>query len=409
MKYLIRGIVVILFFYWTNSIEAQPIKSSYKWLQHPAHIAEFESLIQNADQLALAPKEYSIDFINHASISSAIDSNRIDSLIHQVAIHFFSDLHYGSRSPNIDYLGVTIKKEKVEISKEISSYLAQKGLKVLVNDVTNATKEVAILLTEYNKAKLQDKKDPKKLSILYQTINNYRWLNTMKNQHQSLIVVNIPSASLHVYDGLQNPINMKMVVGKKSTPTKTLTSIVHQVIVNPFWNVPKSIATKELLPIIQKDRSYIETAHLQVLNQDYKIINAQHINWSNYNESNFPFYLRQSTGCDNSLGVVKLDFDSPFGIYLHDTPEKSLFKNANRFYSHGCMRMEKPLEVAKWVMRYDSKSLDTIDFNKCSRNPAPIRFTVPKPVTIIVWYNLIDFDNNFNWSYYKDVYGSYTY
>ena len=71
------------------------------------------------------------------------------------------------------------------------------------------------------------------------------------------------------------------------------------------------------------------------------------------------------------------------------------------------MRMEKPLEVAKWVMRYDSKSLDTIDFAKCYKNPAPIRFVVKQPVVIVVWYNLIDFDETHHWQFYKDIYNRY--
>ena len=78
------------------------------------------------------------------------DTNLIDSLVQQVAIHFFSDLHYGNRSPNIDYQGVTIKKDKNLISKEISSYLNKKGLQVLVDDIIGSSKEVSVLLKEFN-------------------------------------------------------------------------------------------------------------------------------------------------------------------------------------------------------------------------------------------------------------------
>lgn len=398
--------IIFFIFLFSGSLNAQSNSAYYQWSKHPTQLAELESLIQNAAQIALSPNDYLIRIEKLAQAKNIKDSNSIDSLIHQTAIHFFSDINFGNQSPNINYLGVNIKKNKEAVNQEILLYLSNKSLQKLLNDKIHQSKEVVLLLKELSSLNTQSSDFQKKKSILMQAINDYRWLNVLRQQ-QSVILVNIPSTLLHVYEGNTNPINMKVIVGKKSTPTSTLSSSIHQVIVNPYWNVPKSIAIKEMLPILQKDASYIETAHLQVLNEQYKIVQPHQITWSNHSMDHFPFYLRQSTGCDNSLGVIKLDFDSPFGIYLHDTPEKSLFKNASRFYSHGCMRMEKPIDVAKWVMRYDSKSLDTIDFTTCYKNPSPIRFAVKQPVAIVVWYQLIDFDANFKLNYYKDIYNKF--
>ena len=109
------------------------------------------------------------------------------------------------------------------------------------------------------------------------------------------------------------------------------------------------------------------------------------------------------------MGIIKLEFDSPYGVYLHDTPEKSLFNAANRFYSHGCMRMEKPIEMARLLMEKNRPALDSIDLEKCYDNPIPIKIPIPAQPPLVVWYSLIDFDNQGALHFYKDVYHRLTY
>jgi hypothetical protein len=119
-----------------------------------------------------------------------------------------------------------------------------------------------------------------------------------------------------------------------------------------------------MLPAIQNDIAYLDRNHLEVRDLNYKKLNPFKINWYDIDTVHFPFYIRQSTGCDNSLGIIKLDFDNPYGIYLHDTPQKELFALNNRFFSHGCMRMEKPIEMAKYLLKNNKAALDSIDFEK---------------------------------------------
>ncbi|MFZ9221066.1 MAG: L,D-transpeptidase family protein, partial [Sediminibacterium sp.] len=109
-------------------------------------------------------------------------------------------------------------------------------------------------------------------------------------------------------------------------------------------------------------------------------------------------------GCDNSLGIIKLDFDNPYGIYLHDTPQKELFALNNRFFSHGCMRMEKPIEMAKYLLKNNRAALDSIDFENCYKNPKPINIQMTEKVNVIVWYHLIDFDDRSKIIYYRNIY-----
>lgn len=139
---------------------------------------------------------------------------------------------------------------------------------------------------------------------------------------------------------------MKSVVGKKKNPTPTIASYITNLVTFPFWNVPFSIASKELLPKVQKDESYLERNNFEVVDGKGNVVDDSDLNWGSYTEKNFPYFFRESTGPNNSLGVLKFNLRNPFSIYLHDTNSKGAFAKDYRFLSHGCVRLEKPIELA---------------------------------------------------------------
>ena len=200
---------------------------------------------------------------------------------------------------------------------------------------------------------------------------------------------------------------MKMIVGKRSTPTPTLCSIIKEVILYPYWHVPFSIATKELLPLIKKNPAYVQTGNYQILNKEGAILDPYSINWQLFSTNYFPYIIRQSTGCDNALGLLKLNFDNPFGVYLHDTPGKNLFSFNKRFLSHGCMRMEKPMEIGHLVLKNNPLAIDTLEQKGCLRNQSPIKVSADEPIPIIVWYNPVGIDSTGRLVFYEDVYGKF--
>ena len=242
-----------------------------------------------------------------------------------------------------------------------------------------------------------------RLKELNLSINYYRWLSCL-TQNQQVIVVNIPAAYLKVYHDNKVALEMRLVVGKPSTPTFTLASIVNEVIVYPFWYVPHSIATKELLPPIKRNPSYIDANNYQVLNKEGKIIDPYSVNWEALSRNYFPYTIRQGTGCDNSLGLLKLNFYNPFGAYLHDTPDKNLFKQHQRFFSHGCMRMEKPIELGHLVLRNNQIAIDTLTEKSCLKNQSPITIPADIKMPVIVWYNPASIDSTGNLIFFDDVY-----
>ena len=135
-----------------------------------------------------------------------------------------------------------------------------------------------------------------RLQQLILSVNYYRWISSI-TANQKAIVVNIPAANLKVYHKNRVSNEMKMIVGKISTPTPTLCSYIKEVVLYPYWHVPYSIATKELLPLIKKNTSFIHTGNYQILNTKGEIINPYSINWQSLNTQHFPYLIRQSSGC----------------------------------------------------------------------------------------------------------------
>lgn len=246
-----------------------------------------------------------------------------------------------------------------------------------------------------------------RLQQLAVSLNYYRWLYCF-TRNQTVIVVNIPSTYLKVYRSQEIILEMRMIVGKRSTPTPTLLSWVDQVILYPYWHVPYSIATKELLPAIKRNPGYIDAGNYQVLNKAGKIMDPYSINWQAYSRSYFPFIIRQSTGCDNALGLLKLNFYNPFGVYLHDTPNKSMFMLNKRYFSHGCMRMEKPMDLGHLVLKNNQIAIDTLEQKGCLRNQAPIVVPADVNMPVLVWYNPAGIDSTGRVVYYEDIYEKFT-
>lgn len=253
------------------------------------------------------------------------------------------------------------------------------------------------------KRRLLEEKNPWKKRQLTIAANNYQWLEGLKKKHK-IILVNIPSATLQVFDHGKKQITMKVVVGKKKTPTSTLLSSLNQMTVNPFWYVTRNIATQEMLPKILKNSGYLKRNHILVLDSTHKVVDPAAVNWSELSRNNFPFTLRQNSGNVNSLGSLKFQFNNPYFLYLHDTDSKHLFAKENRFFSHGCVRVEKPLELASLVMNVKQEVIKA-DIQK--KRTKIVSVASEDPYLIVIWYTIVDFDSEGTLKYFPDVYRKY--
>ncbi len=239
---------------------------------------------------------------------------------------------------------------------------------------------------------------------LKSAINTFRWLQCA-GRSPHIIVINIPSASLMVYASGNRVLDSKVIVGKRSTRTPVLASRITEVVLYPFWVVPNKIATRELLPLIKRNPGYLDANNMQVMDDRGKVVDPLRIDWDMLSASYFPYKLRQSTGCDNSLGIVKFNFYSPYGVYLHDTPAKELFKRNKRFFSHGCIRVEKAIELAHFLLKENSRAIDTLVEKGCLQKKSPSVLPASEKIPVFVlyntaWINSLD-DVRFNEDIYK--------
>ncbi|NDW17959.1 L,D-transpeptidase [Dysgonomonas sp. 216] len=179
---------------------------------------------------------------------------------------------------------------------------------------------------------------------LIANMERYRW-KRVKGKSAKNIEVNVAGAYLVASDKDASPLQMKVCVGQPSTPTPLIENEVGYLNINPLWNVPKSIAQKEICVIMKRDSTYLARKNMR-LYKGGEEVDPSTIDWKTVNCSQFYYEIRQDAGDFNSLGRIKFMFPNRFAVYLHDTPSKLTFKRKNRAVSHGCVRVEKPLDLA---------------------------------------------------------------
>ena len=184
------------------------------------------------------------------------------------------------------------------------------------------------------------------------TLERWRWLPATFSAPP--IIVNIPDFRLRALDENNKVVmDMRVVVGKAiRTQTPVFTREMTYVVFRPYWNVPPSILRGEIVPAIQRDRSYIAKKNYEVTTQAGDVVASGEISDDVLARLRAgELAVRQKPGPSNALGLVKLIFPNEHNVYLHSTPSQSLFSRSRRDFSHGCIRVEKPAELAAWVLR----------------------------------------------------------
>ena len=256
------------------------------------------------------------------------------------------------------------------------------------------------LLGQYNQ--VRETASVAQVRDIKQTLNFYRYLNRFSGE--KLIVVNIPAARLAVVDrNGKRELPMDVIVGKADKATPRFNCYLTEIVAYPYWNVPEGIGLKEILPKVQANPSYLDSQNMEVLDSHDRPVDPESIDWSSVSASQFPYRFRQTSGCHNSLGLIKFVLNGPPAIYFHDTNARQLFdQTTDRWRSHGCVRVEKPVELANFVL--GTPKFDQGFYNRCLTDQSPKPFKLPKPFPVFVTYNLADVDDQGKLVYYKDVY-----
>jgi murein L,D-transpeptidase YcbB/YkuD len=229
-----------------------------------------------------------------------------------------------------------------------------------------------------------------------------RWLDIDRGVRH--IWVNQPDFTARIIDHGRTVFQTRVVIGKDVPDQRSpeFSDVMEFMVINPSWSVPRSITVKEYLPLLQRNRNAV--GHLQVIDSKGRVVPRGAVNFAAYSARSFPFALRQPPSDGNALGKVKFMFPNEHNIYLHDTPSKSLFEHDVRAYSHGCIRVADPFELAHALLSVQTDDAEA-QFDRLLQTgeESPVKFQAPVPVHLVYFTAYPDARGRIE--YRRDVYG----
>jgi L,D-transpeptidase YcbB len=238
------------------------------------------------------------------------------------------------------------------------------------------------------------------------TLERWRWLP--HEFPQPPVVVNIPEFRLRAFgEGGREVLSMNVIVGKALRhETPVFDKDMRYVVFRPYWNVPPSIQRSEIVPAVQRDRSYIARKNYEVTTHGGQFVTDGPISDEVLDQLRAgKLAVRQKPGPTNALGLVKLIFPNEFNVYLHSTPSQQLFAQSRRDFSHGCIRVEKPEELAAWALQ-GNPGWDLARVRAAMQGSADnVQVNLAKPIPVLILYGTAVTYDDGSVHFYDDIYG----
>ena len=323
----------------------------------------------------------------------------------QVAI--FKKLKPGKNSEGVyslrERLRVTGDYIDCDESDESNRYDAclQKAVKHF--QVRNGLKEDAVVggvtLKELNKSV------DERITTIRLNLDRLKWLNDRASKRH--VIINIPDFQLSFEEDGKLIQTMRVITGTPRHPTPIFSDTVEMIVLNPYWNVPKSIIQKEMIPKLMRNPNAMAKQGIEIRagwGKDAQKVSGGSVNWSQYRYSKtMPYRFAQVPGYKNALGKVKFLFPNKFSVYMHDTPTKHLFKKNKRAFSHGCIRLQQPRELLRTFSTFN----DNVDFDKSQKilkgkKNSYIKLQEKVPVDVVYLTAWVDYDGKLQFR--NDVY-----
>ena len=244
-----------------------------------------------------------------------------------------------------------------------------------------------------------------RIETMLLNLDRIKWLNVPHSKRH--IIINIPDFMLYFEEDGELRQSIRTIVGTPKNPTPIFSNIVKTIVLNPQWNVPKSIIQNEMIPKLLRNPNAMSKQRIEVFNgwgKDAVKVNPASINWSQYRYSkHMPYRFAQTSGTHNALGKVKFLFPNKFSVYMHDTPTKHLFNKDKRAFSHGCIRLQQPRELLETFSTFN----DNVDFEKSQKilkgkKKAYLALQNRVPVDVIYLTSWVDYDGKLQFR--NDVY-----
>lgn len=237
-----------------------------------------------------------------------------------------------------------------------------------------------------------------RVTTLRVNLERIRWI--FRDLEDELLVVNIAAFQAAYLRHGEILWRARAVVGRPYRQTPIFKAHLTHVITNPTWTIPPTILRQDVLPAMARDPAYLAAKHLRVFDRTGRAVNPDTIDWQRRPGDGFPYVLRQDPGAHNALGRIKFMFPNPHFVYLHDTPSRDLFERAERTFSSGCIRVERPFELAAALLHGDAAWQP----DKILRETQPRRFDLSREVTVMLLYLTAFADADGEVQFRRDVY-----
>jgi murein L,D-transpeptidase YcbB/YkuD len=302
------------------------------WIAGNRRRTQIDGLIRAlrvADQDGLRPTDYNGDAIDQLRSAPPTRQTTIDLDLRatHAYLHYGWDLLHGTIDPEEVDPHWHASRSDVDLVSALEAALRDNQIEQSLQNLPPKTPQYLGLKHQLALATQQG--DEATIQRVATNMDRWRWLP--KDVGSRYVMVNIPAMRLEVMDGGTGALSMNVIIGKKGSPTPVLSDQMTSVVFSPYWNIPDNIAEGEIAPKAERDPAYLARNRIEIDEEDGR--------------------YRQRPGAGNSLGLVKFVFPNHFNVYLHDTPARALFDRVERDLSHGCVRVEQPLELAKYVLR----------------------------------------------------------
>ena len=238
-------------------------------------------------------------------------------------------------------------------------------------------------------------------------VNMERWRWLPQDLGKRYVMVNTAAFKLNINENEKTAQSIKAIVGKIKSPTPVLSRKIKYLELNPYWNIPFNIALDNIIPCIKENPDYLLENNIRILEnwkEDARELAPESIEWNKITRKNFFYRFRQDPSNLNALGRIKFMFPNRFSIYLHDTPSRELFNMTKRTFSSGCIRIEKPMQLATYLLRDHPKwNLEKLVAAVNSKKNQTILLSHPVNIHILYWTAWVDEDGIINFR--EDIYG----
>lgn len=361
------------------------------------------AVVSQANALGLLPEDYHLEELGRHSSDTLTSEgiSRRDVLLTDAFLSLYHHLRHGRLNPETLQrrdMSFIVDAEALACLENVSIHSLRQGL---------VSGEPQIMPYQLLKRALglyplpgHDDETQEMFRKISLNMERWRWQEPWPDRY---VFVNIPAFSLRVVEKDSVWLQSRVIVGKRETPTPVLESVIRSFIIYPYWHVPYSISTKEILPALQADRSYLGRNNFEVLDKRGNVILADTIQWDFYDHDNFPFTLRQREGSENSMGIIKFNFANRHNVYLHDTNSRRLFNSKMRDRSHGCVRVEQAVPLAHYLVREDDIYVSPEDLDQYLSLQQRLKIDLRKPIPLKLEYFTAEVVNGVA-VVYEDIY-----